>query len=54
MMFSATWPKEVEDLAKSYCSVLPVHIQVGSEGITVNAKIKQVIEIVDEQEKYKK
>lgn len=54
MMFSATWPKEVEDLAKSYCSVLPVHIQVGREGITVNTKIKQVIEIVEESEKYRK
>jgi superfamily II DNA/RNA helicase len=54
MMFSATWPKEVEDLAKSYCSVLPVHIQVGREGITVNTKIRQVVEIVDEVEKYRR
>jgi ATP-dependent RNA helicase DDX5/DBP2 len=50
-MWSATWPKEVEELSKQFCS-LPVHIQVGKEGITVNQKIKQVIEFVDEGEKY--
>ena len=26
LMWSATWPKEVEELACSYCNVLPVHI----------------------------
>jgi len=53
-MWSATWPKEVEELAKSYCNVLPIHIQVGKEGITVNTNIKQSIEIVEEEDKYKK
>lgn len=26
LMWSATWPKEVEELARDYCAVLPVHI----------------------------
>jgi superfamily II DNA/RNA helicase len=51
-MWSATWPREVEELATSYCNNLPVHVQVGSNEISANAKIKQIIEIIDENNKY--
>jgi ATP-dependent RNA helicase DDX5/DBP2 len=40
LMWSATWPKEVESLAKQYCSIMPVHIQIGFDGISANAMIK--------------
>mgnify|MGYP000742329932 CR=1 FL=1 len=53
-MWSATWPREVEQLAIQYCNVMPVQIKVGEEGITANAKIKQVIEFVDQRDKYYK
>lgn len=53
LMWSATWPKEVEDLARSYCNVLPVHIQIGNpEGIQANIRIKQTFEFVDDEDKY--
>lgn len=52
LMWSATWPKEVQDLARSYCNVQPVHIQIGNVGITANNRINQVIEVVEEHEKY--
>lgn len=54
LMWSATWPKEVEELANSYCNVEPVRIQVGSVGLTANNRIKQTVEIVDESQKYDK
>jgi ATP-dependent RNA helicase DDX5/DBP2 len=51
-MWSATWPKEVESLARQYCSLMPVHIQIGIEGISANIMIKQNIIIVEEDDKY--
>ena len=40
LLWSATWPKEVEELGRSYCNVLPVHIQIGNPGLTANLRIK--------------
>ncbi|CDW80654.1 UNKNOWN [Stylonychia lemnae] len=54
LMWSATWPKEVQDLARSYCNVQPVQIQIGNPGITANNRIDQIIDIVDEFKAYLK
>eukprot|EP00347_Sterkiella_histriomuscorum_P016169 403354220 len=54
LMWSATWPKEVQDLANSYCNVKPVQIQIGNPGITANKRIDQIIDICEEHEKYNK
>lgn len=54
LMWSATWPKEVEELANSYCNVEPVRIQIGNPGITANNRIRQIVDIVEESEKYEK
>ncbi len=51
-MWSATWPKEVQDLARSYCNVQPVHIQIGNPGVTANIRITQIIDVVEEYDKY--
>jgi ATP-dependent RNA helicase DDX5/DBP2 len=53
-MWSATWPKEVQSLAQSYCNVMPVHVQIGSLELTANNKIKQEIIITEEEDKYYK
>lgn len=53
-MWSATWPKEVQELAHSFCNVLPVHIQIGDPEMTANTRIKQIMEFCDECEKYRK
>lgn len=50
LMWSATWPKEVQTLARDFM-VSPVHIQVGSLNLSANQDIKQVIEIIDEEQK---
>ncbi len=56
LMFSATWPPEMRELAKAYFkySLLsrrrresPVHINVGSLMLAANHKIEQHIEIVE-------
>ena len=51
LMWSATWPKEVQTLAKDFLKQ-PVHIQVGSLNLAANARIRQVVEIVDEGDKF--
>lgn len=54
LMWSATWPKEVQALASSYCNVLPVHVQIGNFELTANKKIKQEVIICEEEDKYYK
>ena len=52
-MFSATWPKEVQRLAKTFL-VDPVQINVGdSKSLVVNQNIKQDIMVMAKSEKRK-
>eukprot|EP01102_Stenamoeba_stenopodia_P001080 TRINITY_DN1094_c0_g2_i10.p1 TRINITY_DN1094_c0_g2~~TRINITY_DN1094_c0_g2_i10.p1 ORF type:complete len:540 (-),score=88.56 TRINITY_DN1094_c0_g2_i10:1105-2679(-) len=50
LMWSATWPKEVQALAKEYLND-PVVINVGSTNLQANQNIKQNIEFCTEAEK---
>ena len=53
IMFSATWPKEIRKLASDFL-VDPIHMVIGSNELTTNSAIKQVIEKVEEYEKLSK
>lgn len=52
-MFSATWPNEVQMLAREYCLFDPVTVRVGNEetvsagGLTINKDILQDIVVLD-------
>jgi superfamily II DNA/RNA helicase len=50
LMFSATWPKAVRQLANDFL-VTPVHMVIGSSELTTNASITQIVEHVAEYEK---
>ena len=50
LMWSATWPREVQSLAHDFCPD-PTHIQIGSNENTVNEKITQIIKVVTESQK---
>jgi len=52
LMFSATWPTEVQDLARKYCVEKPIEIKIGSNDLTVNENITQKVEVIEEGEKY--
>ena len=62
LMFSATWPPEIQDLAKQFCQMAPIHVQIGGNqgdqmdtGLTVNKDIRQVIHVMDNNyEKYER
>lgn len=51
LLWSATWPKEVEQLSKRVCANDPIKIKIGSEDLTVNKDIKQTIMVMEEFDK---
>merc|ERR1719281_202684 len=51
LMWSATWPKEVQKLARDLCKEDPVHINIGSLQLRACHDIKQYIEVVQEYDK---
>lgn len=53
LMFSATWPKEVQHLAKDYLKEF-VQVNVGSTELCANHNIKQHLQFCDQEEKMDK
>lgn len=51
LMWSATWPKEIQRLARDFCREDPVKLTIGSEELSMNKNITQQIEIVGEYDK---
>mmetsp|Transcript_2892 Transcript_2892/g.7544 ORF Transcript_2892/g.7544 Transcript_2892/m.7544 type:complete len:600 (+) Transcript_2892:32-1831(+) len=51
LMYSATWPREIQSLARDFCREDPIKLTIGSEELTSNANIVQRIEVVSEYEK---
>ncbi len=51
LMWSATWPKEVQELARDFL-VDPYQVTVGSLELRANADIRQVVEVVGDFDKY--
>lgn len=50
LMYSATWPKEVQALAEDYLSDSFL-INIGSMDLAANHNINQIVDIMDEHEK---
>ena len=48
LMFSATWPPEVQELAEEYCPMAPVFVQIGTQegGLSCNSNISQDIRVL--------
>mmetsp|Transcript_51606 Transcript_51606/g.95519 ORF Transcript_51606/g.95519 Transcript_51606/m.95519 type:complete len:585 (+) Transcript_51606:82-1836(+) len=51
LMWSATWPKEIQRLARDFCREDPIKVTIGKEELSLNPNITQVIEVVAEHEK---
>jgi len=47
MMFSATWPEAVRRLASTFQRD-PVRVTVGSDDLTANSRVEQVVEVFDD------
>jgi ATP-dependent RNA helicase DDX5/DBP2 len=53
LMWSATWPKEVQSLARDYQKDF-IQVNIGSLDLSASHTITQKVELCGEQEKYKK
>lgn len=53
VMFSATWPTSIQDLASEFLSSA-VKVTVGSEDLSANGNIRQIVEVIDPYEKEKR
>jgi len=51
LMWSATWPKEVQRLARDLCRESPVHINIGSLDLRTAHTIRQYVEVVQQHDK---
>uniref|UniRef100_A0A7S2Q812 RNA helicase n=1 Tax=Zooxanthella nutricula TaxID=1333877 RepID=A0A7S2Q812_9DINO len=51
LMWSATWPKEVQRLARDICKEDPVHINVGALELRTAHTIRQYVEVIQEHDK---
>merc|ERR1711953_1509479 len=51
LMWSATWPREVQRLARDICRENPVHINVGSLDLRTAHTIRQYVEVVSPADK---
>jgi len=49
-LFSATWPEAIRNLAREFLTD-PVKVTMGSDDLSANKKIKQVVEVIDERDK---
>ncbi|EEQ97707.1 RNA helicase, putative [Perkinsus marinus ATCC 50983] len=41
LMWSATWPREIQDLARKHCREMPVHINIGSQSLAACHQVTQ-------------
>ncbi|OVA02832.1 Helicase [Macleaya cordata] len=49
VMFSATWPPSVHQLAQEFMDPNPVKVVVGSEDLAANHDVLQIVEVVDDR-----
>lgn len=53
LMWSATWPKEVRNLAEDFLKEY-IHINIGAQGLSANHNILQIVDVCEENEKEQK
>jgi ATP-dependent RNA helicase DDX5/DBP2 len=51
LLWSATWPKEVQQLAKDFLAD-PYQVHVGSLDLRANVNIRQIVEVMTDYDKY--
>ncbi|KAL6578703.1 hypothetical protein OROMI_008919 [Orobanche minor] len=49
VMFSATWPLPVHQLAQEFMDPCPVKVVVGSEDLAANHDVMQIVEVLDDR-----
>uniref|UniRef100_A0A453K6Y0 Helicase C-terminal domain-containing protein n=1 Tax=Aegilops tauschii subsp. strangulata TaxID=200361 RepID=A0A453K6Y0_AEGTS len=49
VMFSATWPFAVHQLAQEFMDPNPIKVVVGSEDLAANHDVMQIVEVLDDR-----
>merc|ERR1719319_876411 len=49
-LFSATWPEAIRNLAHEFLTD-PIKVTIGSDDLSANKRIKQIVEVIDEMDK---
>eukprot|EP01018_Ginkgo_biloba_P005209 Gb_05961 [translate_table: standard] len=49
VMFSATWPLGVHQLAKEFMDANPIKVVVGSQDLAANHDVMQIVEVLDDR-----
>ena len=49
LMWSATWPKEIQTMAREFCKEDPVLITVGSSALQANPDVTQLVTVVESE-----
>ena len=49
VMFSATWPPEVHQLAQEFMDPNPIKVVVGSEDLAANHDVMQIVEVLEDR-----
>ena len=47
VMFSATWPEEIRQLARTFLKTEIVRVTVGGQDLAANHRVKQIVECID-------
>jgi superfamily II DNA/RNA helicase len=51
LMWSATWPKSVKKLANDFLTDNHIKVQIGSQQLQANKRIKQIVQVLEERDK---
>mmetsp|Transcript_5819 Transcript_5819/g.6021 ORF Transcript_5819/g.6021 Transcript_5819/m.6021 type:complete len:466 (+) Transcript_5819:197-1594(+) len=51
VMFSATWPEEIRALAETFLKPNAIRVTVGSEELSANHRVQQIVECIDARNK---
>lgn len=51
VMFSATWPLAVDQLAREFMDPNPVKVVVGSEDLSANHDVMQIVEVLEDRQR---
>ncbi|KAF5729750.1 DEAD-box ATP-dependent RNA helicase 5 isoform X1 [Tripterygium wilfordii] len=54
VMFSATWPTDVHRLAQDFMDPNPVKVVIGSEDLSANHDVMQIVEVLDERSRFER
>ncbi|KAL3681784.1 hypothetical protein R1sor_024740 [Riccia sorocarpa] len=54
LMFSATWPTSVDQLAKEFMQRNPIKVTIGSQDLAANHDVMQIVEVLEDRARFQR